>query len=129
VKIFRALIAAFVLVLIAVVTAAATATNTVPASNADQLSQATGANQLKPAQCAALTLTNIVTGDGATVTGTAGNDLMLGGPSNNTLNGNGGTDCILGGAGNDSLRGGAGNDVCIGGPGTDTFNSCATQIQ
>jgi Ca2+-binding RTX toxin-like protein len=123
------LIAAFVLGSIAVVMAAATATNNVPTSNADQLSQGTGANELKPAACAGITLTTIVTGDGATVNGTAGNDLILGGPSNNRLNGNGGTDCMLGGAGNDNLRGGAGNDICIGGPGTDTFNSCATQQQ
>jgi Ca2+-binding RTX toxin-like protein len=115
--------------IVAVVLAVATATNSVPSSNLSSGVQATGANELKPPQCAALNLTNIVTGDGATILGTGANDLILGGPSNNTLRGNGGTDCMLGGGGNDSLRGGGGADVCIGGPGTDTFNSCSTAIQ
>jgi Ca2+-binding RTX toxin-like protein len=115
--------------IVAVVLAVATATNSVPSSNLSSAVQPTGANELKPPQCAALNLTNVVTGDGAVVNGTTGNDLILGGPSNNKLNGKGGTDCILGGGGDDDLRGGSGADVCIGGPGTDTFSNCSTTIQ
>jgi Ca2+-binding RTX toxin-like protein len=46
------------------------------------------------------------------VTGTAGNDTLVGGVLNDTLNG---------GAGNDILTGGKGNDLLIGGVGSDTY--------
>lgn len=87
-----------------------------------------GANDLKPPQCAALTLTNLVIGTG----GTNSADLVLGGPGLDTLNGNAGDDCLLGGGGIDTIAGGPGTDVCIGGPGLDVFDlfgSCETQIQ
>jgi Ca2+-binding RTX toxin-like protein len=113
----------------AVVLATMTATNTVPSSNVGSLVQSTGANDLKPSQCSGITLAGIVTGDGASFSGTGNNDLILGGPSANNIRGNGGVDCIVGGAGNDTLRGGGGPDVCIGGPGTDSFVSCSTAIQ
>ncbi|KVP17154.1 hypothetical protein WJ84_02420 [Burkholderia ubonensis] len=46
------------------------------------------------------------------VTGTAGNDTLIGGALNDVLNG---------GAGNDVLIGGKGNDLLIGGTGSDTY--------
>lgn len=99
--------------------------NAVPATKATKYSVAITANTLKPASCAAITLTTLVIG----VTGTAGNDLLLGTANADTMNGAAGNDCILGGGGNDTINGGAGTDVCIGGPGTDTFSNCETQIQ
>ena len=99
--------------------------NAVPASNAGRYSVAITANTLKPASCAALTLTTVVVG----VTGTSGADLLLGTAGADTMNAAGGTDCVLGGGGNDSINGGAGVDVCIGGPRTDTFSNCETQTQ
>jgi hypothetical protein len=102
------------------------AANTVPATNLGRIQQPIGANDLKPAACAGVTLDTVVAG----ATGGAGNDLVLGTAAAETLKGNGGDDCIVGGGGNDSLNGGAGTDVCIGGPGTDSFNpTCETQVQ
>ena len=105
---------------------AATAANTVPASNVGSSSAAITANTLKPAACNGITLTNLVIGS----TGTNGNDLVLGSAGADTMNGGNGNDCILGGGGIDAIAGGGGTDVCIGGPGVDTFNAnCETQIQ
>jgi Ca2+-binding RTX toxin-like protein len=108
---------------------ALTATNVVPASRAGSTNAgAPTANQLKPPQCAALDLSNVVVGSG-TVVGTGAGDLIIGSPGPDTLRGKGVSDCILGGAGDDFLKGEGGNDVCIGGPGLDTFAACRTQIQ
>lgn len=51
--------------------------------------------------------------------GMAGNDLLTGGASRDTINGGLGDDVIFGGAGNDKLKGGAGDDVIDGGAGRD----------
>ena len=88
----------------------------------------------------------IITGGGAqTITGTAGDDIVLAGGGNDTVNGgdgddllNGeagndtligglGADTLDGGLGNDNLQGGAGNDILIGGAngGNDTLNGGA----
>ncbi len=109
---------------------AVTATNVVPASRADAPSAgAPTANQLKPADCAALNLTVVRVASG-TFSGSNAAELILGGPGVDRLRGRGGSDCILGGPGNDSLGGNRGIDVCIGGPGVDTFlASCETRIQ
>ena len=106
-----------------------TASTAVPASRADERTQAITANGVKPTACASITVTNVVSGSG-TVNGGSQADLVLGSAGADTIRGMNGNDCILGGAGNDSLRGDNGTDVCIGGGGTDTFNStCETQIQ
>ncbi len=75
-----------------------------------------------------------------TITGTAGNDFLLGqegkdrisagsgndflsgGGGNDTISGGAGNDLLLGGEGNDSLSGGAGNDILDGGAGNDALN-------
>lgn len=108
---------------------AMTATNVVPPSRAGSTDAGRPtANQLKPPECDALNLTNVVVGSG-TVVGTGAGDLIIGSPGPDTLRGKGVSDCILGGAGDDFLKGEGGNDVCIGGPGLDTFAACKTQIQ
>ena len=105
---------------------ALTAANTVPASRADAVAKPVTANDLKPPECAALTLVEIRVGGGSG----GGNSLVLGTAGNDNLVGASGDDCLVGGAGNDRLTGNAGNDVCVGGTGTDTFHaSCETQIQ
>lgn len=114
------------MILASVVTAIA-ATNSVPSSHLTDQSRPITANDLKPSQCAALNLTEIVVGSGK-FSGTNANELILGGPDADTIDGKGGSDCILGGGGNDDIDGGSGTDVCIGGPGTDTFSRCETQI-
>jgi hypothetical protein len=133
-----ALVLLLSLILLSMMTALA-ASNTVDPSRLHNETFSIGINNLRPPQCAGMTLTNIVTGSG-TFAGTTQNDLILGSPGADTILGNGGlwdtsSDCILGGGGNDNiwgdgwLLGGAGTDVCIGGPGTDTFHNCETQIQ
>ena len=103
-----------------------TANNTVPGGTVSSSTFAITADALKPAACAGISLTTIVSG----TTGTAGNDLVLGTSGIDVMSGGNGDDCIVGGGGADTIDGGAGNDVCIGGPGTDIFLlTCETQIQ
>lgn len=130
----RFVAAALALTASAVVFGAA-AGNTVPGTRLGQDLRGIVANDLKPTECASLNLTNIVTGTG-TVTGTSGNDLVLGGPNADSLDGEAGADCILAGGGDDTIDGGTDTDVCIGGPGNDTFvrtllliHTCETRIQ
>jgi Ca2+-binding RTX toxin-like protein len=105
-----------------------TATNSVPTTRLDQASRAITPNDLKPAACAALNLTTIVTGSG-TINGGNGNSLILGSAGADQIRGKKGDDCLVGGGGNDRLDGDQGVDVCIGGPGTDTFTAdCETRI-
>lgn len=117
---------AFVLI---IETTAQTASNTVASTKVVDDSRTAGANDLKPTDCASITLTAKVTGSG-TINGTSVAELITGSAVADTISAAGGDDCLLGGAGNDNLNGGAGIDVCIGGPGTDTFNNnCETRIQ
>jgi Ca2+-binding RTX toxin-like protein len=102
-----------------------TANNTVPGGTVSSSTFAITADALKPAACAGISLTTIVSG----ATGTAGNDLLLGTSGVDVMSGGNGDDCILGGGGADTIDGGAGNDVCIGGPGTNVLLvTCETQI-
>jgi len=61
-----------------------------------------------------------ITGAGD-LSGTSGDDVILGDGSDNTLHGYAGDDHLEGGAGNDTLDGGAGHDVLLGGEGNDTL--------
>jgi Ca2+-binding RTX toxin-like protein len=115
------------LILVSLASALATA-NTVPTSTASNTSFAITPNDLKPPECAGISLTAKIA-SGGNITGTGAAELIVGGPAAQTINGGAGADCILGGAGDDSISGGTGADVCIGGPGTDTFTSCATSYQ
>lgn len=110
------------LVGVCAVTAVA-ATNTVPPTRADASWAGIGVNQVKPSACSGLYLSGIVSGSGS-ISGTAGNDLILGGPGADTIDGLGGNDCILGGGGDDLLSGGEGTDICLGGPGINTLTDC-----
>ena len=62
---------------------------------------------------------------GNTLTGTAGDDVLLAGTGDTTLNGGAGNDVLVAGAGNNSLYGGDGNDLLIGGPGNDLLDGGA----
>ena len=64
----------------------------------------------------------IGTAKAETLTGTPGNDLIMGLEGADNINGNGGDDCILGGTGADSINGNNGNDVVFGEDGADTIN-------
>jgi Ca2+-binding RTX toxin-like protein len=54
--------------------------------------------------------------------GGSGNDTLIGGAGDDTLNGEAGDDQLIGGEGNDVLAGGEGNDTLIGGDGNDSFS-------
>lgn len=110
---------------LAVVGGASASLNAVPGSRATAAIQAIGPNELKPAECAALTPTRLETG----LTGTNADELQLGTAGADPLEGRAGDDCVLGGGGADAIDGGAGIDVCVGGPGTDTFTRCETAVQ
>ncbi len=96
---------------------------TAPGSNVDRKSLAVTAEDLKPAACNGITLTQIISGSG-TLTGSDGNDLIIGSSGDDIIDGLGGNDCILGGNGDDSLNGEEGTDICLSGPGSDNFTSC-----
>ena len=139
------LIGLAVVVVISVFTAVA-ASNTVSGSRAGQDQSSITGNDLKPAECAGINITNIVD-IGAGESGTPGNDLILGTAGVDTvIRGGAGDDCILGGGGNDRRRffifwipglfgdegddvliGGPGQDACYGGAGNDTYYGCETE--
>jgi Ca2+-binding RTX toxin-like protein len=58
-------------------------------------------------------------GTGSVITGTAGNDVLIGTDRDDVINGNGGTDQIFGMGGQDIISGGGGNDIIFGGDCTD----------
>jgi len=124
-----------VLILLATFSALATA-NDVPETGASIGARAIVPNDLKPAECAAVTIQNLVSGSGR-LNGTGSVDLILGsalyddvqarngadcivtGGSADDIQGRGGNDVILGGAGGDWIEGGNGNDIIYGGDGND----------
>lgn len=107
---------------------ALTASAVVPPSFAGNSTRPITANDLKPAECAALDLKSVKGGSGLVV-GTAGNELLLGSELIDSIEGAGGDDCLVGGPMGDTLTGGLGVDVCVGGGGVDVFVGCETQIQ
>ena len=125
----RILVTAFAAALLAFAGAAFTNGNSVPATKLGRTVQATGANNVKPSQCAGLTLTVVVNAAGTYTAPNGVNGLLLGSSGIDRITGRNGNECIVGGGGADIINGGNGTDVCIGGPGTDTFSNCETQIQ
>jgi Ca2+-binding RTX toxin-like protein len=115
------------LIIISSATAFAAA-NIVQTTNVAHQTLNVNINDLKPSICAGWSLENLVTGAGV-ITGTEGDDLILGGSSMDVIDGLGGDDCILGGGGDDQITGGSGTDICVGGPGTDTFITCESESQ
>lgn len=138
-----------VIILVLILTSAFStmaASNSIPKTGISQHVRAITANDLKPPECAGITVTNKVSGTGSfsgtdandLIIGSAaadlivdinGNDCILGGGGDDTLEGGLGDDVILGGPGNDAIDGGLGTDICYGGPGLDTFAACETSIQ
>jgi len=120
----------FCLVLVTFMTAmtAVAAMNTIPSTRLDSDVIMFQINHLRPAACAGLTLSTLVTGSG-TLTGTEGNDLILASSAADVIDGLGGSDCIVGGGGDDVIDGGADADICIGGDGSDTFANCEGESQ
>jgi Ca2+-binding RTX toxin-like protein len=100
----------------------------VPSSNLGEQSVHVTAEDVKPPACAGLFLTDLVSGSG-TLTGTTGNDLIIGSAGADSIDGLSGDDCILGGGGDDSIDGNDGSDVCLGGLGTDLFTTCESENQ
>ncbi|WP_414923008.1 beta strand repeat-containing protein, partial [Pseudomonas sp. IT-P294] len=60
--------------------------------------------------------------DGHTLTGTAGDDVLVAGTGNNVINAGDGNDVLTAGSGNNELHGGAGNDLLFSGPGNDLLD-------
>ncbi|GAB4484928.1 MAG: hypothetical protein OHK0031_09020 [Anaerolineales bacterium] len=115
-------LAAFFLLLLVSAVSAFAANLSVAASDVGYSSQGVSANQLKPAACTQ-NLVNIIRGS-ASISGTAGNDLILASAGADVIDGGGGDDCILAGDGDDSIDGGPGADVCFQGAGADSVINC-----
>jgi VCBS repeat-containing protein len=60
--------------------------------------------------------------DGHTLTGTAGDDVLVAGAGNNVINAGDGNDVLTAGAGNNEMHGGVGNDVLYSGAGNDLLD-------
>jgi Ca2+-binding RTX toxin-like protein len=60
--------------------------------------------------------------DGHTLTGTAGDDVLVAGTGNNVINAGDGNDVLSAGNGNNELHGGAGNDLLFSGTGNDLLD-------
>ncbi|MDR9753731.1 Ig-like domain-containing protein, partial [Pseudomonas sp. SZMC_28357] len=60
--------------------------------------------------------------DGHTLTGTAGDDVLVAGTGNNVINAGDGNDVLTAGDGNNELHGGAGNDLLFSGAGNDLLD-------
>jgi VCBS repeat-containing protein len=60
--------------------------------------------------------------DGHTLTGTAGDDVLVAGTGNNVINAGDGNDVLTAGSGNNELHGGAGNDLLFSGAGNDLLD-------
>ncbi|VEF09779.1 VCBS protein [Pseudomonas fluorescens] len=60
--------------------------------------------------------------DGHTLTGTAGDDVLVAGAGNNVINAGDGNDVLTAGNGNNELHGGAGNDLLYSGLGNDLLD-------
>jgi len=128
ISVWKLVVLGLIALLIVSVVSAFAAGISVPASNVGQQSVPVTAEDIKPAACGALYLTNIVSGSGA-LTGTGANDLIIGSAGTDAIDGAGGDDCILGSGGDDSLTGNEGNDVCLGGAGNDIFTDCEVEDQ
>ena len=122
-----------VIVIAISVMAALAAMNTVPVTLTTDQIFTISPNNLKPDQCAGLTLTNkILCPSSGTCDGTSANDLMIANSGNPTMNGQGGNDCVVcySPSGKCSLHGGPGTDVCVCVSGSCTFaGDCETQIK
>ncbi len=127
-KLFRWLLVGLFAVIVLTSMTAIAAANTVPPSQVDDQSVSYNVNHLKPSACSGIVLSNLVTGSG-TMTGTAGNDLIIASSGADVIDGAGGNDCILGGGGADTITGGDGNDVCLGGADIDSFTTCESEVQ
>ena len=64
----------------------------------------------------------LVVASNASVTGTIGDDVLIGSKGNDSINGSNGNDTINGDMGRDTLNGGAGNDNLKGNSGNDSLN-------
>ena len=91
-----------------------TSSNTVPPTFAGQAYVAVGPNELKPRECAGITVTNLILVESVLNTGTEGNDLLIGNDLVSVIDGAGGDDCLVTGNTAAVLQGGDGYDVCVG---------------
>ena len=123
---FRLVILGLFMLMVVSVVSAFAAGISLPSTNVGSQAVAVTAEDIKPPACGSLSLTQIVSGAG-TLTGTAGNDLIIGSDGADTIDGLGGNDCILGSGGDDTLIGNEGNDVCLGGSGSNIFTACEAQ--
>lgn len=109
--------------------AASAASTTTANSGLTLYTQVTTADDIKPASCAGIVLTSVISGNGVIIGIGNTNELITGSAAVDTIDGKLGDDCILGGASDDDITGGNGTDVCIGGGDAgDVFTTCETTI-
>jgi hypothetical protein len=122
-----------VIVIAISVMAALAAMNTVPVTLTTDQIFTISPNDLKPPECAGITLTNkILCPSSGTCDGTKNNDLMIANSGNPSMNGNDGDDCVVcySPGGRCNLHGNKGTDVCVCKSGSCSYSAdCETQIR
>ena len=108
-----------------VLATAVAASNIIPPSHAGATSIAVTANDLKPAQCAGLNLSVVVSGPGDPAA--TANQLLLVSPAYTDAVGGSGDDCIDASSSIATIDGRGGTNVCFGGAST-VFTNCQTQV-
>ncbi len=101
---------------------AAASTVGVSVGSVTDVSSVVTANDMKPPECAGITLTSVIAGSGVFNGVGNTNELILGSASADTVNALLGDDCILLGGGADSATGAAGADIILGQAGNDELN-------
>jgi RTX calcium-binding nonapeptide repeat (4 copies) len=84
-----------------------------------------------PAECGAMTFTEVIIGTPGDDTFVAenGRALVFGLGGDDWLHGGNGKDCLVGGDGNDTLTGGNGKDVLLGGDGDDVLYAAGDSVE
>lgn len=129
VRIPRLILAAIIVLILITISSAFAANIAVPSPHLTDQTRAVDPNELKPAECAGITLNAIVVCTGGNCNGTNAAELIIGTAGYDNIKGKNGDDCIVSGGGDDDISGDNGTDVCIGGPGNDIFNKCEVEIQ
>jgi Ca2+-binding RTX toxin-like protein len=80
-----------------------------------------GSYEYIPELCNGLPATIVAGPTDVVITGTAGNDVILGNDLSNTINAGDGDDTICAGKGNDKIKAGSGDDTVLGGKGNDVI--------
>jgi Ca2+-binding RTX toxin-like protein len=125
----RAALGALLLAVGGAALTASAVSNSTSDSSAGTFNAAITPNDLKPADCAGITVTHLQTGSGVIIGIGQRSELIVGSGAADTIDGKLGNDCIVAGGSDDDITGAQGTDVCLGGGDAgDVFATCETVV-